>query len=320
MKKLYISGALTGIDKPIEVKAFYEAIALLCQKMEFEAYVPHLFTDPINNPDVSPYEVFKNDKHQVSKSDLVIAYLGSPSLGVGMELAYADTNNIPVILLYEEGKHISRFPRGIPSVIAEIQFNSYEDALIKLETVLEQAKSKNIVEQYYPRPTWDEYFMMLAKLAATRSTCLAFPVGAVIVKDKQVVATGYNGSPSGTAHCISQGFCYPGLESCDASSTLPSRAVHAEANAIAQAAKHGISTEGASIYVTLEPCLSCLKLIISAGIHEVFYETTFNNGNKAIVRDSFIKDGLVTLKQIYISEAIAQKAANFLLNPISIKS
>jgi dCMP deaminase len=168
------------------------------------------------------------------------------------------------------------------------------------------------------RPTWDEYFLMIAKLAATRSTCLAFPVGAVIVKDRQVLATGYNGSPSGTAHCTTQGYCYPGLSSCDASKTMPSRAVHAEANAIAQAAKHGISTENANIYVTLEPCLSCLKLLISAGIKEVFYETTFNSGNSLLVRDSFIKDGLVKLKQIKLSEATAKIAASFLLNLTSV--
>ncbi|HIK29662.1 MAG: dCMP deaminase family protein [Oscillatoriaceae bacterium SKW80] len=169
------------------------------------------------------------------------------------------------------------------------------------------------------RPTWDEYFMMLAKLAATRSTCLAFPVGAVIVKDKQVLATGYNGPPAGSPHCTSQGYCYPGLSSCDASKYMPSRAVHAEANALAQAAKHGIATAGARIYVTLEPCLSCLKLVISAGIREVFYETPFNSGESAFIRNSFIAEGLVSLKQIQISEAIAQKAAAFLLNPTSVK-
>jgi dCMP deaminase len=168
------------------------------------------------------------------------------------------------------------------------------------------------------RPTWDEYFLMLAKLTATRSTCLAFPVGAIIVKDRQVLATGYNGSPSGSVHCTAQGYCYPELSSCDASKTLPSRSVHAEANAIAQAAKHGINTNGASIYVTLEPCLSCLKLIISAGLREVFYETPFNLGEGVIVRDAFINDGLVTLKQIKVSEPIAQRAALFLLNPTSI--
>ena len=168
------------------------------------------------------------------------------------------------------------------------------------------------------RPTWDEYFLMIAKLAATRSTCLAFPVGAVIVKDRQVLATGYNGSPSGTAHCTLQGYCYPGLSSCDASKTMPSRAVHAEANAIAQAAKHGISTNNASIYVTLEPCLSCLKLIISAGIKEVFYETPFNSGDSILVRDAFIKDGLVYLQQINLAQDTAQRAATFLLNSTSV--
>jgi len=169
------------------------------------------------------------------------------------------------------------------------------------------------------RPTWNEYFLMMAKLASTRSTCLAFPVGAVIVKDRQVLATGYNGSPSGSIHCTAQGFCYPGLTTCDASTSLPSRSVHAESNAIAQAAKHGISTQDASIYVTLEPCLSCLKLIISAGLKEVFYETPFNSGEKAFVRDLFLEDGLIKLEQISLSEATAKRATIFLLNPMSVR-
>jgi dCMP deaminase len=168
------------------------------------------------------------------------------------------------------------------------------------------------------RPTWDEYFLMLAKLAATRSTCLAFPVGAVIVKNKQVLATGYNGPPSKSAHCTDQGYCYPGLSSCDASKTLPSRAVHAEANAIAQAAKYGVATDGAKIYVTLEPCLSCLKLIISAGIGEVVYETSFNSGDNLVVRDSFVKEGLIKLRQIQVSEEIARRAAFSLMNLTSV--
>jgi dCMP deaminase len=167
------------------------------------------------------------------------------------------------------------------------------------------------------RPSWDEYFLMLAKLTATRSTCLAFPVGAVIVHDRQVVATGYNGPPSGAVHCTSQGFCYDGLATCVASSELPSRAVHAEANAIAQAARHGISTKGGTIYVTLEPCISCLKLIISAGIREVFYEQEFNSGGKAIVRDSFIESGLIKLNPIYLSDEVKQKATEFLLDKTS---
>ncbi len=175
-----------------------------------------------------------------------------------------------------------------------------------------------LVQLAYERPTWDEYFLMLAKLAATRSTCLAFPVGAVIVKNKQVLATGYNGPPSGSEHCLSQGFCYPGLSSCDASKVLPSRAVHAEANAIAQASKHGIATEGASIYVTLEPCLSCLKLVMSAGIREVYYETPFVSQASGQVRDLFVAEGLVHIQQIHLSRAIAEKAALSLLRPTSV--
>lgn len=117
--------------------------------------------------------------------------------------------------------------------------------------------------------------MQMAYLVASRSTCLAIAVGAVIVMEKQVIATGYNGPPTGTPHCTDQGFCYPELLSCGNGSILPSRAIHAEANAIAQAAKHGSQINGATIYITLEPCLSCLKLIIAAGIQEVVYHQSF---------------------------------------------
>lgn len=136
--KVYISGALTGVENSAEVKALYEAIGSLCEEMAFQAYVPHLATDPTNNPDVSPRQVYEIDKLQVSNSDIVIAYLGIPSFGVGMELAYAEINNIPLILLYERSKTISRFPRGIPTVISEVQFSSKEDALAQLRSILEQ--------------------------------------------------------------------------------------------------------------------------------------------------------------------------------------
>ncbi len=138
--QLYISGALTGIEKPTEIKAFYEAIALITEEIGFQAYVPHVNTDPINNPDVTPRQVYETDKNQVISSDLVIAYIGYPSLGVGMELAYAEINSIPIILVYEKGKAISRFPRGIPTVICEVQFTDYEDALNQIKRFLEQWK------------------------------------------------------------------------------------------------------------------------------------------------------------------------------------
>ncbi len=150
INKVYVSGALTGIDNPAKTKSFYEVIGKLCQKQGFQAYVPHLKTDPINNPDISPRQVFETDKYHVSTSNLVIVYLGTPSFGVGMELAYAEINNIPIILLYERGKVVSRFPRGISTVIAEIQFDNCEDALKQLKAVLEQRRSlqTNVVKNW----------------------------------------------------------------------------------------------------------------------------------------------------------------------------
>ncbi len=113
--------------------------------MGFRAYVPHVATDPITHADISPSQVFETDKYQVSQADLIIAYLGCPSFGVGMELAYADINAIPIILLYEQDKHISRFPRGIPKIFSEIQFRDYEDALKQLKPVLEKWKTQSLV-------------------------------------------------------------------------------------------------------------------------------------------------------------------------------
>jgi len=141
-QKVYVSGALTGIENSAKIKDFYEAIGSVCKEIGLQAYVPHLATDPTQHPDVSPRQVFETDKHQVSQADLVIAYLGVPSFGVGMELAYAEINAIPIILLYEKSKHISRFPRGIPTILSEIQFNDYEDALAQLRDVLQEWKQQ----------------------------------------------------------------------------------------------------------------------------------------------------------------------------------
>lgn len=167
------------------------------------------------------------------------------------------------------------------------------------------------------RPTWDEYFMMFAKLAASRSTCLAFPVGAVIVQDRQIIATGYNGPPSGLPHCIEQGFCYEGVKSCT-DHQMPSRAVHAEANALAQAAKHGISTLNASMYITLEPCLSCLKLIIASGITTIYYEETFDKNKNNPVIQSFYDENLISSKQIHISSQVTEHLVSILTHPTSV--
>ncbi len=122
------------------------------------------------------------------------------------------------------------------------------------------------------RPSWKKYFVEMAKLAATRSTCLRRQVGAVIVKDNRVLSTGYNGAPSNTNHCEDLGGCLRaklGIPSGERHEIC--RAVHAEQNAIVQAAKHGVSIDGADLYCTHQPCSICAKMIINAGIKTVFY-------------------------------------------------
>ncbi|MDO4472484.1 MAG: dCMP deaminase family protein [Bacillota bacterium] len=120
------------------------------------------------------------------------------------------------------------------------------------------------------RPSWDEYFMDMAVLTAKRSTCLRRQVGAVIVKDKHIIATGYNGAPRGVPHCDEKGGCLR------QQLNVPSgerhelcRALHAEQNAIIQAATLGQSIEGGTIYVTNQPCVICAKMIINAGISRI---------------------------------------------------
>jgi dCMP deaminase len=117
------------------------------------------------------------------------------------------------------------------------------------------------------RKPWNEYFMDQAKMVATRATCDRLHVGAVIVRDKRIISTGYNGSVSGDVHCHDEG-CHVVNGHCI-------RTIHAESNAILQCAKFGVSTEGASIYVTHFPCLLCSKQIIQAGISHIYYEADY---------------------------------------------
>lgn len=122
------------------------------------------------------------------------------------------------------------------------------------------------------RPTWDEYFMNIAKLVATRSTCLRRQVGAVIVKNKQILATGYNGAPSGLDHCDEIGCLRAQLGVPSGERHELCRALHAEQNAFLQAARHGTSVANATLYITNQPCSICAKMIINAGIEKVLIE------------------------------------------------
>ena len=126
------------------------------------------------------------------------------------------------------------------------------------------------------RPSWDQYFMNIAHVAAERSSCSRRHVAAVIVKDKRVISTGYNGTPRGVKNC-DEGGC-PRCNSNVASGHGLDECLccHAEENSIVQAACHGISINGASIYTTFSPCLLCAKMIINAGITEVIFHQRYS--------------------------------------------
>lgn len=119
------------------------------------------------------------------------------------------------------------------------------------------------------RPNWDEYFMKVAALVAERSTCLRHHVGAIIVKDKRIMTTGYNGAAKGVKDCLELGCMRDALGIASGTRHEICRAIHAEQNAIIQAAFHGNSIKGAVIYSTHTPCMICAKMIVNAGITEV---------------------------------------------------
>lgn len=122
------------------------------------------------------------------------------------------------------------------------------------------------------RPSNDKYFMDMANLVSSRSTCIRRRVGAVIVKDKRVLSTGYNGSPKGTRHCEDLGCIREQMNIPSGTRHELCRGVHAEQNAVAQAAYFGVSVKGATIYTTTYPCSMCAKILINAGIKEIVYD------------------------------------------------
>ena len=124
------------------------------------------------------------------------------------------------------------------------------------------------------RITWDQFFMAQSHLLALRSTCTRLAVGATIVREKRIIAGGYNGSISGDEHCIEQG-CYVVDNHCV-------RTVHAETNALLQCAKYGTPANGADLYVTHFPCLPCTKTIIQAGIKNIYYAKDYKNSTYAL--------------------------------------
>jgi dCMP deaminase len=161
------------------------------------------------------------------------------------------------------------------------------------------------------RPNWNEYFMLIAKIVSTRSTCNSRPTGAVIVKENHILSTGYNGAMPGAPHCSDQPdwegrpFCFRrahGVPDIDKYNFC--KASHAEANAIAQAAKYGIAIDGATLYTTLAPCYVCLKLVATSRIRGVYYEHAYESSTPQ--RDAFWQQavreaGIEIYEQLIIS-------------------
>ncbi|WP_299087725.1 ComE operon protein 2 [uncultured Metabacillus sp.] len=143
------------------------------------------------------------------------------------------------------------------------------------------------------RISWDQYFMSQSHLLALRSTCTRLAVGATIVRDKRIIAGGYNGSIAGGVHCSDEG-CYVIDNHCV-------RTIHAEMNALLQCAKFGVPTDGAEIYVTHFPCLQCCKALIQAGIKTVYYAVDYKNHPYAI---DLFKQANVKVEQVVLEKSL----------------
>jgi dCMP deaminase len=134
------------------------------------------------------------------------------------------------------------------------------------------------------RNSWDKYFLDIASIASVRSTCDRLHVGSVLVRDHQILSTGYNGSVRGLGHCDEEGHIMIG-NSCQ-------RTIHSEQNAIAQAARNGVSVLGATLYVTNKPCINCAKLVLNAGIIRIVYLELYRHATSDldVARDSILEE------------------------------
>jgi dCMP deaminase len=180
-----------------------------------------------------------------------------------------------------------------------------------------------LVQRLIPRPDWNEYFMALAKITSTRSTCSSRPVGCVIVRDNRVLVSGYNGPPSGEPHCTDKNergdiYCARRAEQIpDARKFEGCRSIHAEENALNLAGNLNIcaNLEGASIYTTLSPCIKCTEKLSRAGIRKVFYEHAYASVDSArdAAWEAEARNRFEVYEEILISGPSAFKMASALL-------
>lgn len=152
----------------------------------------------------------------------------------------------------------------------------------------------NIQSTRNKRPDWDEYFMKIAEIVSLRSTCLRRKVGAVLVKEKRILATGYNGAPTGLKHCEEIGCIREKLKIPSGERHELCRGLHAEQNAIIQAAYHGVSIKESKLYITCHPCSVCAKMIVNAGIKEIIIK----EGYPDKMAEEILKEGKVKVRYL----------------------
>lgn len=180
------------------------------------------------------------------------------------------------------------------------------DAVIDNNSTIEDLHDKvkqvlRVIAMNTKRPSWDEYFMHLAQVATLRGNCLKRKVACVIIRDNRVISTGYNGTPRGITNC-NEGGCPRCAELDESGKNLEEcLCAHAEENAIAQAAYHGVSVKGATLYTTYSPCLRCTKLIINSGIAEVVYNQAYSIEELPL---RLLAEAKVTARKIELPERI----------------
>ena len=143
------------------------------------------------------------------------------------------------------------------------------------------------------RPSWSEYFMSITRMVAKRSTCLRRHVGAILVKDKRILATGYNGAPAGLRHCEETGCLRENASIPSGQRHELCRGLHAEQNAIIQAAYHGIPIAGSTLFCTTMPCVICTKMLINAGIKKIVYEEGYSDD----LSDSMLQESGIEIER-----------------------
>jgi len=266
MKTAYVGGPITVPD----TRPGQGVVAIMIKAVEdagYNVYCAEIETNKENldTPDITPAEIFHKDVYAVKQSDLVVLECTKPSTGNGMEIMLAHDKQIPIIACVLEGHNVSRMLIGTPNITI-LKYTDTDDLRMKLSANIE----KQVVSDYV-RPGWDDYYMAMCRIIGTRSSCDRLRSGAVLVKDKRIISTGYNGSPPGLPHCdgeeghlMEEGHCV--------------RTIHGEHNTILQAAiVSGTSTEGSTMYTKFSPCIHCAKYIVAAGIKRVVMGRVYRN-------------------------------------------